>query len=217
MGRADFSLWLWSAWKVKTAKCWNQSSFNDYIFHGSQTRIKKKADSISNQCWHTFSASCGEERARLTLTACLISSLCAAVHYSLFGLLNVLEMHEDFLPRRLKPTHNALRQYRLLTKVNTYGTTTQGQTKTGSKTSWVRSWNDENTFSLLPFSRGHRVQSVECVEDSSWLLDYRTCCISTVEEKTLMKELLSRSHLNHSGSRNRDTLASVFSQSGKWP
>lgn len=98
-----------------------------------------------------------------------------------------------------------------------------------NKTSRVRSWNDDNTFvCLLPLSRGHRVQSMECVEDSLWLFDYRTCCISTVEKKTLIKELLLRSPLemcwwgylavvNHSRSRNRDALASVFSQSGKWP
>lgn len=110
MGLADFRLWLWSACKkkkevpvVKTAKCWNQSRFNERLhFSSVLDQDKKKADSISKQCWHTFSASGGEECARLTLAACLISSLGAMVNYSLFDFLMFMHFQNILLLRCLK-------------------------------------------------------------------------------------------------------------------
>lgn len=43
LGLADFSLCLWSAGKVKTAKCWNQSRFNERLHFSSVLDQDKKS------------------------------------------------------------------------------------------------------------------------------------------------------------------------------
>lgn len=77
---------------------------NDYIFLSVLDQGKNKTDGISNQCWQTFSASGGEEWARLTLAACLISSLGAMLNYPLFDFLRFMPFHNILLLRGLKHT-----------------------------------------------------------------------------------------------------------------